>query len=316
MICAAALAVAETPLEITRAVNVPAGDLMDALESLARQCGVDVIYPGGLLKGRKTQGVNGTLEPVDAFKRLLEGAPLVLSEEGGALLITQAARAPQRTTAQSPADPLPEVQIEAWRETAEAADPNDQAIQTARSISAKWARHRLYINLAGCHLSLNEPDSCDGLRNDIKSILLQLGARDLEVTNTQVTFSVLVPAASADQPATNSQIVAARWDKVTLEADSIHWYSKGVSGALLPQLSSRILPLFTTRNLMQSSCCVSVEVLRPVSDRLSSGSLQSMGGGPPKPTPNLPRKSLFTRHSVADGRCSYPQIIVARGVSL
>ena len=55
----ATAAFAETPV----AVSVPAGDLSEALELLARQYGVDVIYPSDQLKGKKTQGVVGTLEP-------------------------------------------------------------------------------------------------------------------------------------------------------------------------------------------------------------------------------------------------------------
>lgn len=118
----AALASAETP----KAVNVPAGDLIDAVESLAKQYGVDVIYPSGPLKGRTTPGLSGTLEPMDAFKRLLDGTPLTLSEEGGALLITQSgiAPAPDRIPSSLQAiaaasgtseGPIAEVEIEAWR---------------------------------------------------------------------------------------------------------------------------------------------------------------------------------------------------------
>ena len=121
MASASTLAIAETP----KSVRVPAGDLADALESLATQCGVDVIYPSGLLKGRETQGVSGTFESRDAFRKLLEGTPLVLREEGGALLITQAASAPPLevsfdppavTSAQSATGPIEEVQIEGRRE--------------------------------------------------------------------------------------------------------------------------------------------------------------------------------------------------------
>ncbi|MEJ1964919.1 MAG: STN domain-containing protein [Gammaproteobacteria bacterium] len=114
MVPAAVPAIAEAP----KSVNVPAGELIDALESLAKQCGVDIIYPSSQLKGRRTQGVNGMLPPTDAFKRLLEGTPLVLREEGGALPITQAASASMpATVAQSPEELIPEVEIEAERAT-------------------------------------------------------------------------------------------------------------------------------------------------------------------------------------------------------
>ena len=111
---AAALASTGTP----RSVSVPAGDLIEGLESLAKQCGVDVIYPSGLLKGRKTRGVKGTIPPREAFKKLLEGTPLVLEEEAGALLVTQVALAPPPppTVQSSATDPIDQVEIRAGRE--------------------------------------------------------------------------------------------------------------------------------------------------------------------------------------------------------
>jgi hypothetical protein len=113
MVATAALASAETP----KFVSVPAGDLIEGLESLAKQCGLDIIYPSGPLKGRRTQGVNGTLGSVDAFKRLLQGTPLVISEEGGALLITQVER--EHRQAGEPISPGPtidEVEVRARRD--------------------------------------------------------------------------------------------------------------------------------------------------------------------------------------------------------
>lgn len=84
MVSATALALADTP----KPVNVPSGDLVPALESLARQCGVDVIYPSAQLKGFHTNGVSGTLEPKEAFRKLIEGTPLILKEQGDAVLIS------------------------------------------------------------------------------------------------------------------------------------------------------------------------------------------------------------------------------------
>src|SRR6267154_40926 len=84
LISASALALADN----AKRVEVPAGNLIEGLESLARQCGVDVIYPSNELKGLKTRGVNGTLEPKEAFRRLIEGTPLILKEQGSAVLIS------------------------------------------------------------------------------------------------------------------------------------------------------------------------------------------------------------------------------------
>jgi hypothetical protein len=105
------VAFAETPV----AVNVPAGDLSQALESLARQCGIDIIYPSDQLKGRTTPGVSGTLEPTQAVKQLLDGTSLTLSEEGGALLITQSVSPSAAAAPRAPAEPLPQVEVQAHR---------------------------------------------------------------------------------------------------------------------------------------------------------------------------------------------------------
>jgi hypothetical protein len=73
MTCVAALARAGT----VKRIDVPAGELADTVELLAKQYEVDVMYPGGLLSGRKTQGFNGTFEAADAFRKLLESTSLV-----------------------------------------------------------------------------------------------------------------------------------------------------------------------------------------------------------------------------------------------
>ena len=133
MTCVTALASAGTP----KFVDVPADDLTDAVELLAKRYEVDVIYPSELLRGRGTQGLNGAFEAVDAFKKLLEGTPLVLSREGDALLITQPAWAFRQATARNPADGLPEVPVEARRGAAEAgAQPTQE-----REPIFGWARH-------------------------------------------------------------------------------------------------------------------------------------------------------------------------------
>ena len=120
MIAAAALVRAEA----ARSVNVVAGDLTEAVELLARQCGVDIIYNSTQLRGQKTAGVAGRLNPTEAFKQLLKGTPLTVREEGEALLITSATIAvppgkappvPAPATAPSPPDPMDEVTVEAAR---------------------------------------------------------------------------------------------------------------------------------------------------------------------------------------------------------
>lgn len=90
--CSVALAtnaVADTPL----AIDVPAGDLTEAIELLVRQSGVEVIYRPEQLKGLRTSGVHGTLTAEAAISKLLEGTSLALrSDESGVLLITPASQ--------------------------------------------------------------------------------------------------------------------------------------------------------------------------------------------------------------------------------
>jgi hypothetical protein len=229
---AGALALADTPLESRRAVNVAAGELTEAVESLAEQCEVDVVYPSGLLNGRSTQGVNGTLATMDAFKRLLEGTPLLLREQGGALLITEAERARKPVTAVRPMELFPEVQIVAWRDDEEA--PRSKELSGAPAF-VKWERRTLnMLPGTGC-ISAHPRGGCDRMRNAVKSAVRLLGGRDLYITGLQAKFSVLVPADSEDPGAVPASTVGARWVKVTHENQV-----EGIAA---------VLPLFTTRNL-------------------------------------------------------------------
>lgn len=90
-------ATAHAMADARKPVNIQPGELVDAIDTLARQCGVDVVYPTEQLKGLRTRGVSGTLETKTAFQKLLEGTPLILKEEGGSLLIAL----PQNTTRSS-----------------------------------------------------------------------------------------------------------------------------------------------------------------------------------------------------------------------
>lgn len=74
----------------TQRIDVPAGGLVAALETLAKQADVDIVYQEEQLKGLQTAGVSGNLSPRDAVMKLLEGTPLQLrtDEVSGALLIT------------------------------------------------------------------------------------------------------------------------------------------------------------------------------------------------------------------------------------
>jgi len=74
----------------TQRIEIPAGDLIAALESLAKQANVDLVYQDAQVKGLRTAGVRGNLSPRDAVVKLLEGTPLEVrtDEASGAILIT------------------------------------------------------------------------------------------------------------------------------------------------------------------------------------------------------------------------------------
>lgn len=89
---------AGTSLDEATPVSIPAGPLDDAVDALARQVGVNVLYPGNLLDGRVTAGVNATLTRMDAFTQLLKGNSLDLIEERGAVRIAMAPVAAEPAT--------------------------------------------------------------------------------------------------------------------------------------------------------------------------------------------------------------------------
>lgn len=80
----AAHARADTPKQ----VSVPAGELVSALESLAKQAAVDLVYQPEQLKAFRTSGVKGTYTPEGAIRILLKGTPLELrTDPSGAMVI-------------------------------------------------------------------------------------------------------------------------------------------------------------------------------------------------------------------------------------
>lgn len=58
---------------VMRAVSVPAGPLTSALNTLAAQTGLQIMFDARLATGRTTGGVNGNFTPAQALDRLLQG---------------------------------------------------------------------------------------------------------------------------------------------------------------------------------------------------------------------------------------------------
>jgi iron complex outermembrane recepter protein len=79
--------IAESTDASTQSINIPAGELVAALELLAKQSRIEFIYDADQLKRTKTRGVSGDLTPKAAVVKLLEGTNLTLTEHSGAMLI-------------------------------------------------------------------------------------------------------------------------------------------------------------------------------------------------------------------------------------
>jgi hypothetical protein len=125
--------------------------------------------------------------------------------------------------------------------------------------------------------------TCDGLRDAIRDMLLQLGARksDLKVTEepcsgdpdrpnpfpgVKIKMSVLQPAPAQLSP--DTPLVEAHWKQVKLP-----YRETGINAAgqceLLEQFNHTIMPLFTTRNLDLHATCVPHQ-LEPLGTKLQA----------------------------------------------
>lgn len=99
--------------ESVRRVDIPAGDLVTALDTLARQSGAQFIYQADQLKGHHSPGAHGTLSTDDALRQVLAGSGFgTRRDASGAMVIvknpappaTPAAPASSRTTKVSQPD--------------------------------------------------------------------------------------------------------------------------------------------------------------------------------------------------------------------
>jgi hypothetical protein len=147
---------------------------------------------------------------------------------------------------------------------AAAAAAADTGAQAARE-SAVWTPKELLFIYQG----FTTRYSCDGLRDKVRSILLELGAReDLKVTETgcsslggpdpfsgvRIKMNVLQPAAGKNTTA-GTQSVPSHWKMVDLtpQRDAV---SAAGECELIEQVKQSILPLFATRNVEYSSNCL------------------------------------------------------------
>lgn len=85
-------------------IDLPAGELTAALNTLAKQSGTQLVYRADQLKGRRTSGVQGATSTDQALDRLLQGSGFQAKRDAsGAVLIVQADTTPRRAPAPRPA---------------------------------------------------------------------------------------------------------------------------------------------------------------------------------------------------------------------
>jgi hypothetical protein len=146
------------------------------------------------------------------------------------------------------------------------------AADTAAAPPAHWVERTLDYTYMG----FTTKYSCDGLRDNVRDVLLALGARksDLKIQSRGCTrlngpeefpgvsahFWVLQPLAPEDvgkaaDPASN----AARWQTVDLVRINGASWDQGQC-ELLEQMQKKVLPLFTSRNVNFHSSCFPHEV--------------------------------------------------------
>jgi hypothetical protein len=163
---------------------------------------------------------------------------------------------------------------------AAAADAGASAAQTAAPAEfAVWTPKKVEFTYMG----FTTHYTCDGLRDTIREMLLQLGARkdDLEVSETpcsgipdrpnpfpgvRIKMSVLQPAPA--QLGADVKMVEAHWKPVKLP-----YRETGINAAgqceLIEQFNQKILPLFTTRNVDVRTTCVPHQ-LSPLGTKLQA----------------------------------------------
>jgi hypothetical protein len=172
------------------------------------------------------------------------------------------------------------------------------ATQTA-SEPAVWTPRELSF----VYLGFTAQYSCDGLRDRVTDVLLQLGARqDLEVRETacvsigqpdpfpgvRIRMNVLQPAVG-HSAAAGPTAVPAHWKRVDLASNPNSASSSECE--LTEQIRTEILPLFATRNVEYGSNCqphqlqvgaawLRADVLVPDQDRAGGLSKRSPGPAP------------------------------------
>jgi hypothetical protein len=143
--------------------------------------------------------------------------------------------------------------------------------ESGTRVPAVWKEHRLDFSYMGRTARY----SCEGLRDKMRSLLLDLGARrDLKVSllacdesaplrhgylgpRLSIVFSspALPDAAARPLRAGDVSVVAARYESFTLTSDAFRNYGVG-DCELVEEFARQILPKFATKDVKQDITCV------------------------------------------------------------
>jgi len=140
------------------------------------------------------------------------------------------------------------------------ANPPARAGADSASEAATWVQKEVNFRYVG----FTTRYSCDGLRDRMRRILLQLGARDdlsltgygcMGVNSTETTPGVrIVMHVLQPGSATAGQSVSAHWKTVDLLADR-DLLDAARDCELISQLDRDVLPLFAVRHVDYSAVC-------------------------------------------------------------
>lgn len=101
------LALAQNPP--AREIDVPAGNLVTALDTLARQTGVQFVYSTSQLASVRTRGVHGNLTAQAALSKLLAGSGFTVQRDAsGAMVIVKIPATSSSATSTSPPEVSPQ----------------------------------------------------------------------------------------------------------------------------------------------------------------------------------------------------------------
>lgn len=145
--CSAALA-AQAQTGGVEKIDIPPGDLVTALDALARQSGAQFVYSADELKGLRTQGAQGSMSADAALERLLRGSGHSVKRDasGAMVIVKDPASPPPRSTrsetdapaaAERPVVELESVQVTGSRiPRAQIEGPAPVSVITAEEIKA------------------------------------------------------------------------------------------------------------------------------------------------------------------------------------